>query len=406
MVAVAILVGFGIAVVLVLAVIIAAWKRSKQGEKFETAAKDVAVHVPTKIITIITWIFIIGVLIVLIAYGGTWAYVSLTEGGSVAQASASLGNVYNTVSDFVKKQFLDISTAVNWESQDQSQGIQKGVILEEFDTITGNNVFILGQDIILEYNVKLQNTTQNEINVGLECQIKDKFFRPVYRPNQNIIVRKERSTNALCSFNQDQVRELGKGDYIVLGNVQFKFQTRVNKFPVYFTTIDNYDRVTAEGQDFFRAIGLQIGPTFYSPYYGEPVELAINVDKNAVQPVLIGTAERPTLPYIGLTLRNKWQGQFELEGLKFQVPELVTVKTGESSCPFERKNNEYYLTQKALDDLADISSAPLSFQCFLDINPEIVGQGGYTQSGYSAEAEYIYKTEPVQVGIKIGDISI
>ncbi|MBU2637660.1 MAG: hypothetical protein KJ955_01680 [Nanoarchaeota archaeon] len=298
-----------------------------------------------------------------------------------------------------------------WESKSVTKE-QKGVLFDGFSSGSGVRV-TQGMPMTFAYDIKLANTKVSNLKLTMGCKIKGKDIEGDIIPSNPLIISGSRITDYVrCTFPGEITR--GLSDTVeVEGTVNFPFKTEDVRLKVYFTS-EAMERGLPEGVDFFEYRGISESQPIRAEYKGEPVIIGIGASVNEIQPVVLREGFNPLL---GISLTNEWKGVMtKLTSLKLEIPrEMALLKelagqqvSPTSMCPFVlsrqgNERNEYKADESFIQDivLKDGDEKSTSFECYLDADPELLGNAEYIIKEYKVDAEYEYELPSKTVAITV-----
>jgi len=342
----------------------------------------------------IAGLFVIFLLIGSSIYGWYWLQTDrgqrfLTSAGSVIKelSPAAMGE------KFVK----NIKSMTSWETEDNPEKPEQGVILKSIEAIGSKNI-PQGNDILLRYNIKVEGTDKS-IPTDIYCKIKEKNITGAILPTERIVLSKNVPTSIRCRIPGSETEDL-IGPQIIEAGGSFEFKTEDVYLPVYITYEETYTQAVQNGKDFFRFYNIPETQPIKAMYNGEPVEIAIGVSDENIQPVTIGEG---ITPFVGIALKNRWSGKIQsLTKLELSLPKEIRIDdklSPKNLCPFaftgtRSLRNIYQIPDEYLDEMDFKKDEAVVFECFLQIDPSIVGDGLYAKTKYQASAEYVYSLNP------------
>jgi len=335
-------------------------------------------------------------IIMLAVYGWYWYN---TPGGErqVVQLKNALAP-YNPATWYMGKlsQAQDIGNV--WSAGGGNETL-KGVLFDSFK-VAGSEEIPQGSPVVFAYGLKLANAVVSKLPLTLSCNIKDKDIAGDIIPSNPLIISGKRITqNARCRFNSEITKELS-GTVEVEGGVIFPFSTTDAKLKVYFTSEEmEQSLLSADEGDFFSYLGIDEQLPLRTAYNGEPIELGIGVSTENEQPVVLREGYNPL---IGITLNNRWDGKMlNLTEFRLIIPKELSINQEISQnpnglCPFTlarqgKTTNEYRASEELIEQVSLEKGRLRSFECWLDVAPELLGSAQYTVKEYEAEADYVYQ---------------
>lgn len=327
----------------------------------------------------------------------------------------------NSIFSFGKGDYF--SSTVNRSSSKQ------GADLKDFTSIAGPQV-PAGATIDFQYEfefnaMKSSDTIDAEFSCSLNSTKEDEAVNLFGQIVPDIETTISKGSTVLCRFSGEQTADLS-GEYIAYGGYQFDYETKDATLPVYFISDTVNQQVQARDQSFFDAYDLPVSSSDLRVLYnGEPIGIAMGVGAGGVegQPVVVSTGETPVYNTIGITLENKWNGDIaELKDLILYLPEGVTLDEGKNGaaslgCPFasagtdsKTRDNMYILDTSVKDKLFDFyiknhaffgKEDRHTFQCWVAIDQDFVGDAPYVTDEYRADASYVYKVKDASEAITI-----
>ena len=373
---------------------------------------------------------LISVLLIIIAIGAGFLFSAAGQ-RSIASADAMLSQFdLGAVSNFYSSLFsLGAGDYFNYNTNSSSK--KSGVDLVDFSSVAGET-FPAGYPIDLLYKIDYYNVPRDSTyDAEFSCyfnitkkddkvlEIPEKIFGQII-PSSEMTIRKD--SQPICRFTGDQTADLDKDAYIFYGSFSFDYATKDVSIPVYFISGKYADFLG--DSNYFDDIHLTVSSSDLATIYnGEPLSIAIAVggEDQVEQPIIIRSGEAISYNAIGITLKNEWGGDLqELEDFTLSLPDGITLNddlNGEPSpsCPFisigqENRYNVYKLDESMVSFFDNYivsndfwgKSNFRNFQCWLDIDPEILnGQEYIPPKYYKAEATYIYKVKEKYTSISI-----
>ncbi|MFA5887997.1 MAG: hypothetical protein WC852_04785 [Candidatus Nanoarchaeia archaeon] len=351
------------------------------------------------------WI-VLFLLILLAVYGYYWA---ASPGGqrSMFQLKNAIAP-YNPVTwystEIAKAQ--DIGNI--WTSEPTAVE-KKGILFESFKPV-GSEEIPQGTLALFTYGLRLSNAEVSRTPVTLTCDIKGKDLKGDILPTNPIYITGKRITeNARCRLSKELTSALS-GTVEVEGGASFPFKTEDVKLKVYLTSRAMEDSLP-DDEDFFSYMNIQETQPIRAQYNGEPVEIGIGVSTENTQPVVI---EEGINPLVGITINNRWDGKMtNLTSLTLTLPKELTINEEVSSyppnevCPFTLSRqgyitNEYKASGEIIESISLESGRLRSFECWLNIAPELLGSAPYVVKEYAVDAEYNYQlpTQTATITVK------
>ncbi len=286
---------------------------------------------------------------------------------------------------------------------------KKGILFESFKPV-GSEEIPQGTLALFKYGLKLSNAEVSRTPVTLTCDIKGKELKGDILPaNPMYITGKRITENARCRLSKEITNSLS-GTVEVQGGASFPFKTEDVKLKVYFTSIA-MENSLPDDKDFFDYMNILESQPIRAQYNGEPVEIGIGVSTENTQPVVI---EEGMNPLIGITINNRWDGKMtNLTSLTLTLPKELTINDVVSSnppnevCPFTlsrqgRDTNEYKASSEIIESISLDSGRLRSFECWVDVAPELLGTAPYVVKEYAVDAEYNYQlpTQTATITVK------
>ncbi len=344
--------------------------------------------------------------------------VVLVFAGYMYSTSAGAERLYEDAKSFGSKAINYIpgifsraeSVAVGaWDTESEvGIGERTGIVFEEFKSLSKE--IPQGSQLMLSYKLGIENTYLEPTRLDVSCNVKGRDIEGSISPEDIVLEGNRVGKNVRCIFSPDQTMQMG-GTMTVTGKVSYEYETRDVELPVYFTTFDVI-RNLEEDEDFFESLGIPESNPIRAKYYGEPIAIAIGVNTEEEQPVLI-EEESPLL--FGITLNNKWTGEMkELNDMRIEVPvemqmsELSNAPT--SICPFVESRSgralrEYKMAREYVEDVELKLGESRTFECFFDADPSLIGMGEpYAKRSYWAHAKYVYQLPEMTESITIKEI--
>lgn len=297
------------------------------------------------------------------------------------------------VGEFLKKvialpgeQLAATKRAVSWTSETNPEAEKQGILLEGFSALAKK--IQGGGDMILKYDLRVNLPPEYTVPTEFYCKIQGTDTNgEIIPPNPTTITSTKKPT-VRCKFSGEQTEKL-LGATKVEGGFLFPYTTKDVKLPVYFAR--------ESSDDFFDRYGIAERNPIRSQYNQEPVELAMGVSDENLQPVVVGENE---FPMIGIAAHNRWGGKIKsITSMELRLPEEAAIK-GEPTtlCPFKLEKTERgYSTFKAQASLLDeiLIEDTIVFECWLEIDQSIISaDADYSKKEYRAEMSYIYEVNP------------
>ncbi len=302
-----------------------------------------------------------------------------------------------------------------------SSSKKMGIDLKDFRMVTGESMpagYAMDFLYEIEYvNVPKDSTYDAEFSCYFNITEKDgstleipEIINGEIIPSSELTIR--RDSQPVCRFTGDDTTGLN-GPYIVYGSFAFDYKTEDVTIPVYFISGELADSLGDE--DFFDKYGLDVSASnLRTTYNGEPMSIGIGVggEGREEQPVVVRSGDIISYNTIGITLRNEWNGEMiEFSDFTLMLPDGIELDDQlnvepSPSCPFVFTGVEdRYNTYKLDDSMVELFDYYLasyeffgksdyqSFQCWLNIDPEILSNDAYTMKEYKAKASYRYKVD-------------
>lgn len=320
-------------------------------------------------------------------------------------------------SDFIASIF-EFGAQEHFGSTVNSSSTKQGVDLADFVSVTGQRL-PAGATVDFEYkfsfsNVKSSDAFDAEFACSLNSTAEDEGLNipgEIIPDSQTTI---SKGSAVFCRFSGDDTEGLD-GEYIAYGGYKFEDETKDAIMNVYFISDTVNEQLQARDEDFFDAYNLDVSSSDLKVIYnGEPIGIAVGVGAAGEegQPVVVSTGETPVYNTIGITLENKWNGDIaDLKEVTLTLPEGVTLNdelNGVASlgCPFisfgtdrGTGDNVYILDESVRENIFDFylqdhsffgKADKHTFQCWVNIEEDFVGEAPYVKDKYRVDAKYVY----------------
>lgn len=340
------------------------------------------------------WVFMVLALILLGVYAYYWA---ASPGGQrmIVQAK-NLFMEYNPATWYTK-QIAKAQDIGNVWSAEPVAAEKKGILFESFRP-TGSEEIPQGSIALFTYGLKLSNAEVTRTPLTMTCEVKDKNLAGQVLPANPIYITGRRITEDVRCRLPKEITQSLDGTVEVMGGVSFPFKTEDVRLKVYFTSRAMEDSLP-EGQDMFSYMHIDESQPIRAQYNGEPIEIGIGVSTENTQPVILNEG---THPLVGITINNRWDGNMtKLTSLKLTLPRELTINQELSAnpneiCPFTlsrqgRETNEYKASNEFISTFSLASERLRSFECWLDVSADFLGNAPYVVKEYRVDAEYEYE---------------
>ncbi len=325
---------------------------------------------------------------------GIYAFAYLqTDAGQRQLTLISEGvKAYNPIT-LITSQVEETKRAVSWTTETNTSSVKQGVNLKSFMALSKKAA--AESSIILKYDLDVNIPSTYTVPTDFNCRIPSTDLTGEIIPPNPIKITSGKEPSVRCKFNEAQTKGL-KGPTKIEGGFTFPYTTKNIKLPVYFARPEN-------AEDFFTKYKLDENQPIKAKYSGEPVELAIGVSDENLQPVVVG--EDQSYPMIGLAINNRWGGRIKsITAFELSLPEDLTInqeltKNPTQSCPFEltrteKGRNIYTASSSVLETLTIIENSQ-TFECWLNINPDMIpSDADYVKKDYTSSISYTYDVLP------------
>lgn len=341
------------------------------------------------------WVFMVLALFLVGTYAYYWA---ASPGGQRSLVMAkNVMSQYNPAT-WYQKQIGKAQDIGNIWSSEPVAAEKKGILFDSFKP-TGSEEIPQGSIALFTYGLRLSNAEVTSTPLTMTCEVKDKNLVGQILPANPMYITGRRITeNARCRLPKEMTSSLS-GTVEVMGGVSFPFKTEDVRLKVYFTSRAMEDSLP-EDDDLFSYMHIDESQPIRAEYKGEPIEIGMGVSTENTQPVVL---DETTHPLVGITINNRWDGNMaKLTSLKLTLPKELTINNEISSnppnevCPFTlsrqgRETNEYRASEEFIGTFSLASERLRSFECWLDVSPDMLGTAPYVVKEYRADAEYEYE---------------
>ncbi|MFH1065762.1 MAG: hypothetical protein V1734_04635 [Nanoarchaeota archaeon] len=314
---------------------------------------------------------------------------------------------YNPVTWYTKEIAKAQDIGNIWSSEPTAVE-KKGILFESFKPV-GSEEIPQGTLALFTYGLKLSNAEVSRTPVTLTCNIKGKNLQGDILPTNPMYITGKRITeNVRCRLSKEITNSLS-GTVEVEGGASFPFKTEDVRLKVYITSRAMEDNLP-DDKDFFDYMNIPESQPIRAQYNGEPMEIGIGVSTENTQPVVV---EEGINPLVGITINNRWDGRMtNLTSLTLTLPKELTINEELSSnpnevCPFTlsrqgRETNEYKASGEVIESISLDSGRLRSFECWVDVAPELLGSAPYVVKEYAVDAEYNYQlpTQTATITVK------
>jgi hypothetical protein len=378
-------------------------------------------------------ILIYTVIVIVLLFGGFFAYGYLSSEAGQRSIAEGFQNVYSFTLEPVLRSFRaaqDIGSRGTFGVKTNKTSTKKGIDLGALTSITGD-VVPAGASFDLRFDIDFANIGSQTIDTTFYCAMngtdegapkeEERTITGQIIPSEQVSLK--RGTNVFCRIDGQETEKLD-GAQIIRGWFTFPFKTEGATLPVYMIPGEVADQL--DDEDFFKAYDLNVRRSdLRVTYNGEPISIAIGTggEGDEEQPVIVRSGEALTYNTVGVTMTNEWNG--DIIGLSYMdliLPAGVklddALNEGSSSCPFRqsgtyRDSSVYVMTEEAKDELFNfyISQGTFfgklgkenkhTFQCWINIESDIFSGAPYVRKEYISNVEYEYKvrerTESVSI---------
>lgn len=324
---------------------------------------------------------------------GIYAFAWLQSDAGARQFETIKGtwDKYN-LGTLLTSQYGEAKRAVTWTSEANATATKQGIVLKSFTALTKKAA--PGAEVLFKYSLNANIPSSYSVPTDFYCKIQSTGAEGEIVPPNPVRITSSKTPNVRCKFAETQTDKLA-GPIRVEGGVAFPYTTKDVKLPVYFAR-------TGAAENFFEKYGINERQPIKAKYNEEPVELALGVSDENVQPV---TVEENSFPMVGIAAHNRWGGKVKsVTSFELTLPEGVTIdkelsKSPSATCPFElskteRGKNLYRAPESVLESVSFLQLSE-TFECWLKIDPEVIpADADYTKKEYETTMSYIYETTP------------
>ena len=337
---------------------------------------------------VIPAIFLVALVIV-----GIYAFAWLQSDAGARQLEKikSLSAQYNPVT-LLKKQYGEAQRAVTWTSEANATAQKQGILLKGFTALAKKAT--PGAEVLLKYNLGVNIPSSYSVPTDFNCKLQSTGEEGETIPPNPVRITSSKTPSVRCKFAGAQTGTLA-GPVRIEGGITFPYTTKDVKLPVYLAR-------AGAAENFFEKYGINERQPIKAKYNEEPVELALGVSDENVQPVIV---EENGFPMVGIAAHNRWGGKIKsVTSFELTLPEGVTInkelsKNPSAICPFElskteKGKNMYRAPESVLEEIAFLQPSE-TFECWLKIDPEVIAaDADYAKKEYSTSMSYIYETTP------------
>jgi len=306
---------------------------------------------------------------------------------------------YNPIS-LLLGQVKETQRTISWTGESNATAQKQGILLNSFNALSTKT--ISGGDIILKYDITSNIPSTYTIPTDFYCKISKTIATGEIIPPNPITITSTKIPNVRCKFGEAQTQLL-EGPTKIEGWFTFPYTTKDVKLPVYFA------RETS-AEDFFTKYGINERQPIRVQYNEEPVELAIGVSDENIQPVIV---EEDSYPMIGLAVHNRWDGKIKaITGFEITLPRGVTIneeltQNPTTICPFELSTtkDEKNIYKAPISMLTELQTSNLeTFECWINIEEDVIPlDSDYVKKEYEASISYIYSVSPKIAVVTVGE---
>ncbi|MBT8010776.1 hypothetical protein HN681_05000 [archaeon] len=371
------------------------------------------------------------IILILVAGGGWFLFKGFYSSDAGALARENVANAFSGISEWVGTSIEESTTSLEYVGsgdlfgrKTNSESKTKGIILEDLNPIGYSSQvgYPAGYDFQLYYDIEFQNIEDYVLETEFECFLNDstdqesleEAIEGEIKPSYEVSLTE--GTQVSCNIDGTDTESLD-GAYTITGWLEFDFATEEVKLPVYVISGELADDLDRRNVDFFDEQDLDVSRGDLEPLYnGEPMSIGMGVfGEGDQQPLIVRTGD--SFNTIGFTLRNEWDGDIvNIENLYLSLPDDIQLDEGLNDlpslgCPFEEvggfRNTIEYSMAEDFKDLVFIKDEygkinfPISFQCWLNVDYDILGTQAYDNVEIMAEIEYRYRSTEVEKSIII-----
>ena len=275
------------------------------------------------------------------------------------------------------------------------------------------------------YDVEFENIDDNVLETEIQSIMNDssgndatieEAIEGEIKPSYEVSLTE--GTQVSCNIDGTDTENLD-GAYTVYGWLEFDFKTEEVTLPVYVISGELADDLDRRDVDFFDDQDLDVSRGDLEPLYnGEPLSIGMGVlGEGDQQPLIVRSGETLSFNTIGMTISNEWDGDVvNIDNFYLTLPDGFELDEGLNDlpslgCPFEeiggfRDTIEYSMAEDMMDvvfvkDEKGKMSFPITFQCWLSVDENILNEQAYENVEIMAELEYRYRSDEVDKGIII-----
>ncbi len=333
------------------------------------------------------------VVLIALAIVGVYAFVWLQSDAGARQFESlkTAWGKYNPVA-LLTGQYDEAKRTVSWTSDTNSTAKKQGIILNAFSALSKK--MAPGGEVVLKYDMTINIPQTYTVPTDFYCKVSSTGVEGEIIPPNPVRITSTSKPSVRCKLSGETTDTLS-GPVRIDGGLTFPYTTKDVKLPVYFARPDI-------AEDFFNKYGIEERNPIKAQYNEEPVELAIGVSDDNMQPVIV---EEAGFPMIGIAAHNRWGGKVkEVTSLEMTLPEGAAInqelsKSPSITCPFEfvrteKGKNLYRASGSVLQSITFLQTTQ-TFECWLTLDPEIIPQDAdYSKKEYTAAISYVYETAP------------
>ncbi len=374
------------------------------------------------------------IILLIVFGGGFFLFRGFYYSDAGALARESVANSFGDIGEWLGTSIQESTSTLEYVGsgdlfgkKTNSASTVKGIILEDLNPVGYNSQvgYPAGYDFQLYYDVEFENIDDYVLETEFQCFMNDssgndatieEAIEGEIKPSYEVSLTE--GTQVSCNIDGTDTENLD-GAYTVYGWLEFDFKTEEVTLPVYVISGELADDLDRRDVDFFDDQDLDVSRGDLEPLYnGEPLSIGMGVlGEGDQQPLIVRSGETLSFNTIGMTISNEWDGDVvNIDNFYLTLPDGFELDEGLNDlpslgCPFEeiggfRDTIEYSMAEDMMDvvfvkDEKGKMSFPITFQCWLSVDENILNEQAYENVEIMAELEYRYRSDEVDKGIII-----